>query len=107
MIFLLFLASVIGLRLILSKDPAAALDPAVALEIAVALNPVAALEIAIEPLLQDSVLQNTVPQNTDLGSDLSHLASALQQWGAPTAPSSPAPTTENLTADPKSVLRPS
>lgn len=84
MIFLLFLGSVIGLRLILSKDPATA------------------LEIAIEP-----VLQHTAPQNTDLGSDLSHLASALQQWGAPTAPSSPAPNTENSTADPKSMLRPS
>lgn len=104
MIFLLFLASVIGLRLILSKDPAAVLE--IAIEPALQ-NMASPNLVAKNEARQNSVLQNQLTQNSDLGSDLSHLASALQQWGAPTAPSSPAPTTENSTADPKSVLRPS
>lgn len=93
MIFLLFLASVIGLRFVLSKDPA----PAV--------------EIAVEP-----ILQNALAPHVEIGSDLSHLASALQQWGAPTAPTSlshPASPQvsdlqiSDLPVDSKSVVRPS
>lgn len=87
MIFLLFLASVIGLRLVLSKDPA----PAV--------------QIAIEP-----VLQNAAIQNLDMGSDLSQFATALQQWGTPTAPAPPShpasPQAGNLIVDSKSAVRP-